>query len=314
MLHKLLDSSLGAQGAFAPDLVPRNREPADVAWSAGERIILFYCKGGNKDRLKKDEKNFAQAKGWMRKWNGGARLKGQSSSHRFDIKHSDVKDVCIVLLSSSAESNWIFCPSDKFIDGCKIFSLTEDFLFRFLELSPNFDDLIQLLEDLQKTSYSGSARYFGIESIVKTIFSNAYFSVYRDAKLPFGDTKDYTFEVIREMKATIQLKYGNEAINLSYADIACICGISLANSQIVTKEFCDNNRFFYNINRQIIRGRKIITAHCVDLLRVGDLLPKLEADIRGENYFIAIFHWPTTDFPGAWQAMILNNLGTELRS
>ena len=295
-------------------MVPRNREPADVAWNKSERIILFYCKGGSKDRVKKGKKNFAQAKGWMRKWNGGARLQGRSGSQNFSLRHSDIKDIYIVLLSSGETNEWIFCPSDKTLDGCKIFSLTETFLFKFLELSPNFNDLTQVLDDLQKTSYFGPARYSGIKSIVQTIFGNAYFGVYRDAKLPFGDTQDYTFDVIRELKSAVQTNSGNEGVNLSYADIAYICGISLANSQIVTKEFIQSNRYFYNINRQIIRGRKIITAHCVDILQVGDLLPKLEPDIRGENYFITIFHWPTPDFPGAWQAMILNNLGPELRS
>lgn len=147
-------ASLGAYSVFEPQTYRKGnstREPADLAWSSSDAVILFYMQAGGRSQAKHDRHNLRQMEGWMRAWFNGEPLTGRNDSRAFSIAFAEVKTVLLVSVSGDPAAEMIVAPfvktkSDRVnATVMAMVSIPEEVLLRLAQLGGAAIDLADLV-------------------------------------------------------------------------------------------------------------------------------------------------------------------------
>lgn len=150
--------SMGTPFIFSPEEYQKGkaiREPADLVWSCGNCIVLFYAYKTEKSGINKAiEHNLKQAKGWLRAWKDlDISLKGKNEFQEFNIGFGEHKHIIVLSIIECPQAMAVYHLHEaQNLDISVCVTLPFSVLEKMVELYVGLPDFILLLTDLKESN------------------------------------------------------------------------------------------------------------------------------------------------------------------
>ena len=166
LIRELSENTLGRRNVFEPEEYRKGksalREPADVAWSCSDAVVLMYLKAGHKGWKRDAERNLRQAEGWLTEWRRGRPLQGGTLEGPLSVTYKPSQAVMVLSVSSDQALTKIVRHDDVAarldIDACA--TVSQGFLQAVADECVGVADLAIMLREWPKAFSTTDIEFF----------------------------------------------------------------------------------------------------------------------------------------------------------